>query len=57
MDTNNEVEPFVASNGGVELYYFPETITDPVLGLIHNTGAVGSGNGGNYLANFLEGNV
>ncbi len=57
MDTNNEVQPSVATNGGVELYYYPETITDPVLGVLHNTGAVGSGNGGNYLANFLEGNV
>ncbi len=57
MDTNNEVVPFVATNGGISLYYFPETITDPVLGVQHMTGAVGSGSGGNYLANFLEGNV
>ena len=57
LDTNNEVLPFVATNGGVQLYYFPETITDPVLGLQHMTGQVNSGSGGNYLANFLEGYV
>lgn len=57
MDTNHEVLPFVQSNGALSLYYFPETFTDPVAGLVHNTGAVGSGLGGNYLANFLEGHV
>jgi hypothetical protein len=55
--TNHQVTPFVPTNGAVALYFFPETYTDPVQGTIHNTGAVGSGNGGNYLANFLEGSV
>ncbi len=57
LDTNHQVTPYVDSNGAVQLYFFPETITDPLQGLIHWTGAVGSGNGGNYLANFLEGGV
>ncbi len=57
LDTNHQVAPFVNTNGAIQLYYFPETITDPKAGLVHWTGAVGSGNGGNYLANFLEGGV
>ncbi len=57
LDSNNQVTPFIATNGTVNQYYFPETFTDPVAGSIHNTGAVGSGSGGNYLANFLEGHV
>lgn len=57
MDTNHQVTPFIQTNGEVNLYYFGETYTDPVAGTIHDTGAVGSGNGGNYLANFLEGSV
>lgn len=57
MDTNNAVVPFVQTNGAIALYYFGETYTDPIQGTIHNTGAVGSGLGGNYLANFLEGSV
>jgi hypothetical protein len=57
LDTNHEVTPYVNTNGAIQLYYFPETITDPVAGTVHYTGAVGSGNGGNYLANFLEGGV
>ncbi|MFZ0661842.1 MAG: carboxypeptidase-like regulatory domain-containing protein [Acidobacteriaceae bacterium] len=55
--TNHQVTPFVASNGSLDLYYFGETSNDPVVGTIHNTGVVGSGNGGNYLANFLEGGI
>lgn len=55
--TNHQVTPFVPTNGAIDLYYFPESYTDPVQGTIHNTGAVGSGNGGNYLANFMEGSV
>ena len=57
MDTNHQVTPFIATNGGVNLYYMGETYADPVQGTIHNTGVVGSGNGGNYLADFLEGGV
>ncbi len=57
IDTNHQVTPFVQTNGTIDLYYFGETYTDPVQGLIHDTGAVGSGNGGNFLADFLEGGV
>lgn len=57
LDSNNQVTPFINSNGTFSQYYFPETFTDPVAGAIHNTGAAGSGSGGNYLANFLEGHA
>ena len=57
MDTNNAVQPGNQPNGAISLYFFGETYTDPVAGLVHNTGAVGSNSGGNYLANFLEGSV
>ncbi len=57
LDTNKQVTSFLATNGAIQLYFFPETINDPVQGTVHYTGAVGSGNGGNYLANFLEGGV
>jgi hypothetical protein len=57
LDTNHEVLPFVQTNGTVSLYYFGESFTDPVAGTVHSTGAVGAGSGGNYLANFLEGQV
>lgn len=54
-DVNPQVAPFVNTNGTVNQYYNGEIITDPVRGSIHSTGPVGSGNGGNYLANFAEG--
>ncbi len=57
LDTNHEVTPFVQTNGALSQYYFPENFTDPVAGKVQNTGTVGSGSGGNYLANFLEGHV
>ena len=57
MDDNHQVTPFVATNGSINLYYFGQTYTDPVQGLIYDTGAPGSGNGGNYLADFMEGGV
>ncbi len=57
LDTNHQTTPFVETNGNINLYYFGETYTDPVQGVIHDTGAVGSGNGGNYLADFLEGGI
>ena len=57
LDSNHQVLPFIQTNGAVTLYYFGETYTDPVAGTVHDTGPVGSGNGGNYLANFAEGHV
>jgi hypothetical protein len=57
LDTNHEVNAFQGTNGALSLYYFGENSTDPVAGAVHWTGAQGSGNGGNYLANFLEGGV
>lgn len=56
-DDNPQVAPFVNTNGTVNLYYIGETINDPVKGTIHSTGPVGSGNGGNYLADFGEGQI
>ncbi|WP_109488837.1 carboxypeptidase regulatory-like domain-containing protein [Occallatibacter savannae] len=56
-DSNPQVAPFINTNGTINQYYNPETFTDPVAGTIHSTGPVGSGNGGNYLANFAEGIV
>ena len=56
-DINHQVTPFIDTNGAIDLYYFPETYTDPIAGLVHDTGVVGSGNGGNYLADFAEGHV
>lgn len=57
MEVNHQVTPFVATNGAIDLYYFGPTYTDPVQGTVYTTGAPGSGNGGNYLADFLEGGV
>jgi hypothetical protein len=57
LEINHQVTPFVNTNGEINLYYFGETYADPVAGTVHDTGAVGSGNGGNYLANFLEGGI
>lgn len=56
-DSNPQVSPFVNTNGTVNLYYIGENVTDPVKGNIHATGPVGSGSGGNYLANFAEGMI
>lgn len=56
-DNNPQVAPFINTNGTINEYYVGETFTDPVQGTLHSTGAVGSGNGGNYLANFAEGIV
>ena len=39
------------------LYYIGENVTDPVKGTLHATGPVGSGSGGNYLADFAEGYI
>lgn len=57
FDSNPQVPPFIITNGAVNLYFIGETINDPVKGTIHSTGVVGSGNGGNYLADFAEGDV
>ncbi len=57
LDSNHQVLPFIQTNGAIALYYFGETFTDPVAGTVHDTGAVNSGNGGNYLANFAEGHI
>ena len=58
LDGNNQVSPFIQTNGTLTTgYYMGETFTDPLQGVIHNTGVIGSGNGGNYLANFLEGHI
>ena len=65
LTTNNEVALFQVPNGEFNAYYFGETTTDssnaiktgPYAGQVHNTGAVGSGSGGNYLANILEGHI
>lgn len=56
-DSNPQVAPFVNTNGTINLYYIGETLNDPVKGVVHSTGPVGSGNGGNYLANFAEGQI
>ena len=56
-DSNPQVAPFVNTNGTINLYYIGENVTDPVKGMIHSTGPVGSGNGGNYLADFAEGMI
>jgi len=56
-DSNPQVAPFINTNGTVNVYYIGETLTDPVKGLVHSTGIVGSGNGGNFLADFAEGQV
>ena len=57
-DSNPQVSPFVNTNGTVNLYYIGETMYRPGEGrCIHATGPVGSGNGGNYLADFAEGMI
>jgi hypothetical protein len=56
-DDNPQVAPFIQTNGYFDQYYVGETFTDPVQGTVHSTGPVGSGNGGNYLADFAEGQV
>ncbi len=56
-DSNPQVSPFINTNGTLNLYYIGENITDPVKGNLKGTGPVGSGNGGNYLADFGEGYI
>lgn len=56
-DSNPQVSPFINTNGTINLYYIGETVSDPVKGTFHSTGIVGSGNGGNFLADFGEGMI
>jgi hypothetical protein len=56
-DSNPQVAPFTNTNGTINSYYIGETMNDPVQGTVHSTGIVGSGNGGNYLADFAEGQI
>ena len=56
-DDNPQVGLFINTNGTINLYYIGETINDPVKGTVHSTGPVGSGSGGNYLADFAEGDI
>ncbi len=56
-DSNPQVPPFINTNGTINLYYIGETVNDPVKGTVHSTGVVGSGNGGNFLADFAEGMI
>ncbi len=56
-DSNPQIAPFVNTNGTIAQYYIGETFQDKVAGLVHSTGPVGSGNGGNYLADFAEGQI
>lgn len=53
--SNPQVAPFINTNGTINAYYIPESVTDPIKGNVHATGAVNSGNGGNYLADVAEG--
>ena len=62
LDTNHEVTPTGATNntnGSFGLYYFPATSTTSTGDTVNWTGAKNpaGANGGNYLANFLEGGV
>lgn len=55
---NHQATPFVATNGAIDMYYIGSTYNNAPAGTTeYSTGAVGSGNGGNYLADFLEGGV
>ena len=56
-DANPQVAPFINTNGTISQYYIPETFIDPVKGLVHSTGPVNSGSGGNFLADFAEGQI
>ncbi len=54
-DDNPQVAPFVNTNGTVNSYYIGPTLTDHATGkTVYSTG---SGNGGNYLADFAEGEI
>ncbi|WP_158615523.1 carboxypeptidase-like regulatory domain-containing protein [Acidipila sp. EB88] len=63
LTNNNEVNAFQTPNGTISSTAFPfNAFTDPVAGLVHNTGPAtandaASTNVGNNLANFLEGHV
>lgn len=58
LDNNHQATPFVTTNGAIDMYYIGATYNDAPTGTTeYSTGAIGSGNGGNYLADFLEGGV
>uniref|UniRef100_A0A7V5CSL4 TonB-dependent transporter Oar-like beta-barrel domain-containing protein n=1 Tax=Acidobacterium capsulatum TaxID=33075 RepID=A0A7V5CSL4_9BACT len=58
LTNNHQATPFVATNGAIDMYYIGSTYNDAPNGTTeYSTGAQGSGNGGNYLADFLEGGV
>ncbi len=54
-DDNPQVAPFINTNGTINLYYIGGNLTDHATGkTVYGTGA---GNGGNFLADFAEGQV
>lgn len=58
LENNHQATPFVATNGAIDMYYIGSTYNDTPAGTTeYSTGAIGSGNGGNYLADFMEGGV
>ncbi len=58
LDSNHQVTPFDDTNGAIEQYYIGSTYNDTPAGTtVYSTGAVGNYNGGNYLADFLEGGI
>jgi hypothetical protein len=57
-DINNQPGGFYQpTNGQISQYYLPEVFTTVNGQTIHDTAQVGSGSGGNYLADFAEGSV
>lgn len=58
LDNNHQVSDFVDTNGAIAMYYIGPTYNGTPAGTtVYSTGAIGSGNGGNYLADFLEGGI
>jgi len=58
MDSNNQPNGnYQPTNGQISQYYLPETFQTLTGQTIHDTAEVGSGYGGNLLADFAEGNV
>ena len=58
MDSNNQpIGSYQPTNGQISQYYLPETFKTVNGQTIHDTAEVGSGYGGNLLADFAEGSV
>jgi hypothetical protein len=58
MDSNNQpIGSYQPTNGQISQYYLPEVFTTVNGQTIHDTAEVGSGYGGNLLADFAEGSV